>query len=286
MKLQTCLLTYFIRDNDIVSSCDFKPLHINNGVVIYEVIRVISGVPLFYNDHVTRFLNSIKNAGYNTHLTKRQLSLRIKALIDINILSEGNIKFQLCFNSTKPEIFTAWICPFLYPDKQLYLEGVSMTKLFAERINPNIKVFNKDLSLKAASIISNTDAYEILLVDKSGYVTEGSRSNIFFIKDDEIFTPKVSSVLPGITRLKVIKASNNANIICNEVKIKAISISEYQGAFITGTSLKVLPVKNIDNTYFSPGTSTIKLIMTEFENICNKDIASFKDITPPSNQIS
>jgi len=54
---ETPLLTSFINNNNIVSTCDFIPERINVGRVIYEVVRVIDGKPLFFEEHLERFYN-------------------------------------------------------------------------------------------------------------------------------------------------------------------------------------------------------------------------------------
>ncbi len=275
MLQQTCLLTNFIRDNDVVSCCDFIPKQLNKGVVIYEVIRVIDGIPLFYEKHVNRLYNSVKNSGFTTNLSKHSLKLRIKTLIEVNRLVDGNIKFQICFGLDNSELFSSWICPYFYPNNKLYTTGVSLVTLSAQRNNPNSKVYNSQLTTNVNSILSKNKKYEVLLVNDQGLVTEGSRSNIFFVKDNSIFTPIISSVLPGITRQVVLQTSQNNNIICNETEINSESISKFDGAFITGTSPKVLPIKTINNIKYNPVHPTIKLIINEYNKVIKQDIQLF-----------
>lgn len=275
MKLNTCLLTNFIRDNNVVSCCDFIPEQLNEGKVIYEVVRVIGGVPLFFNEHIKRFDNSVQNSGFELSLSNSTLSLRIKTLIEINKLIDGNIKFQFCFKSDNSEVFSAWVCPFFYPSSELYTAGISMVTLDAQRNNPNVKAYNNKLAGTVKAVLKNRDVYEVLLINKDGYITEGSRSNVFFVKDDSVYTPKVSSVLPGVTRQKVIEASHNIGVNCNETNLQIDSISEFQGAFITGTSPKVLPAMRINNTNYNPLHPTIKKIIDEYDRIVEKNIQAF-----------
>ena len=47
--------------------------------------------------------------------------------------------------------------------------------------------------------------YEVLLVNRDGVITEGSRSNVFFIKSGEVYTPPTDAVLPGVTRTMIIR---------------------------------------------------------------------------------
>ncbi len=269
------LLTSFINNNNIVSTCDFISERINVGRIIYEVVRVIDGKPLFFEEHLERFFNSIINTGFVITLSKKSISLRIKALVEVNKLKEGNIRFQLSFVDDIEPIFTAWVTPFIYPKKELYDKGVLLTIMEAERKNPTIKTYNPKLKDKVSSQIFQDDIYEVLLVNNNGMITEGSRSNIFFVKGSTILTPLSTSVLPGITRQKVMDIAKNCGISCSEVDIEYNSIRSFDGAFITGTSPKVLPVKAIYEVSFNPENTTINTIVFEYDIMIANDIDNF-----------
>ncbi|NQU34921.1 MAG: hypothetical protein HQ521_16965 [Bacteroidetes bacterium] len=81
----------YIRDNEIVSSSDFNHEQINNGIVIYEVIRVCNGIPLFLEAHIDRFIFSINKLGRKNNILISTIASRISTLININNLSIGNI---------------------------------------------------------------------------------------------------------------------------------------------------------------------------------------------------
>lgn len=275
MIQETCLLTNFIYNNSIVNSCDFIPDRLNKGTVIYEVVRVIDGIPLFYREHIERFHNSLISLVHELTISKKSLALRIQALVNANKLANGNIRFQLSFEDDNQSTFAAWVTPFFYPEKKLYNTGASLSTILAQRDNPNVKIHNPGLKNNVSAKIRKNDIYEILLINNDGLITEGSRSNIFFVKENKIFTPATSSVLPGITRLKVIEIAKNLSVDCTEADINFDSLPLYNGAFITGTSPKVLPVKNIDEVIFNPKLPAIKKIMTEYNNMMEEDIERF-----------
>jgi len=275
MISETPLLTSFINNNNIISTCDFISERINVGRIIYEVVRVIDGKPLFFEEHLERFFNSVINTGFVITLSKKSLSLRINALIETNKLIEGNIRFQLSFVEDVEPIFTAWVTPFIYPNKELYEKGILLTTMESERKNPTIKAYNPKLRDKVSSQVFKNDIYEVLLVSNNGMITEGSRSNIFFVSGSTILTPLSTSVLPGITRQKVMDIARNFGIYCSEVDIEYNSIQSFDGVFITGTSPKVLPVKAIDEVSFNPENATIKKIMFEYDIITTDNIDNF-----------
>ena len=75
---------------------------------------------------------------------------------------------------------------------------------FGERENPNAKIINLSFREKVNKKIREKNAYEAILVDRKGYITEGSKSNIFMIKDNMLLTSPVKAVLPGVTRGEII----------------------------------------------------------------------------------
>ncbi len=275
MSTETCLLNYFIRNNDVVSSCDFIPEKLSGGKVIYEVIRVIDGIPLFYKEHSLRFFNSLKYSNINPEFTGKQLSGRIVALIEYNKLVDGNIKFQISIDSNNQQVFSAWVCPFYYPNMQLYKTGVVTQTVELQREHPNVKIHNNDLVSRISKILASTGCYEVILVNKNGMITEGSKSNIFFVNNDSIVTPRLEDVLPGVTRNEIFEASVLSNIVCLEENIKLSSISKFQGVFLTGTSPKVLPIAAIDGIEFNPKHSVIKHIMIAYDRLVQNNISSF-----------
>lgn len=272
---ESCLLTYFILNDTIESSCDFIKEKIFTGNVFYEVLRVINSKPLFYNEHIERFMISIESSEHEFTLSRKSITKRIKALILSNKIDEGNIRFQVSFSTNSQPVFSAWVTPYFYPGKQLYMKGASLSTTDAQRKNPNVKIYNPNLKNNISALLKEKGVYEILLINQKGLITEGSRSNIFFIKEKSIFTPLSSSVLPGITRLKVLDIANKLNIDCKEVDIPHNSLESFCAAFVTGTSPKVLPVKNIDKVLYNPSHPIIHDIKNEYKRLVNEDIADF-----------
>lgn len=271
--MNNCLMSYYIVNNDVISTCDFIPKNIFEGKIFYEVIRVINAKPLFLSDHITRFFSSISLSGSNILLSSKDIAFKIKSLIEYNNLIDGNIRFQI--NISKKETFTAWISPFSYPDKSLYETGISLNTINIQRINPNQKQNNNSYKETVNTFITNSNCYEALLVNDDNTITEGSKSNIFFVNDNCIFTPPSKSVLPGITRQKVIEICKNNALTVYEEEIKKSDIKNFDAAFITGTSPKVLPAYKIDDIALNPSNKTILLISSNYNNSIQTNIDTF-----------
>ena len=109
------------------------------------------------------------------------------------------------------------------------------------------------------------DLYEVLLVDNGGQITEGSRSNVFFIKKGEVYTSPLHQVLPGVTRGKIIEIIKSKGIPIHEVPILASDIASFDAAFISGTSPKVLPISQVGETKLDVNNPLLRQIMKLYD---------------------
>ena len=93
--------------------------------------------------------------------------------------------------------------------------------------------------------------YEALLVNENNLITEGSRSNIFFLRNNILFTAPDNMILNGITRKYILEICSENNITVKYEPVNADEISDYDAVFMTGTSPMVLPFNRIDDKFFS-----------------------------------
>ncbi len=271
--MENPLLNYFILNNELRNTCDFNSYVLNEGSLVYEVIRIIDSKPLFFEEHIERFYHSAKLSNLNLQLSKHSILLRIKSLIEANGMKTGNIEFLVHFDNKGYKRFMAWVSPFYYPSQEQYLVGVPVGIMQAIRKQPNAKAFNRKLRENADEIIKTKNVYEVILENHHGFLTEGSRSNIFFIKNNTLITPPVSSVLPGITRLKIMKMSENLNINVKESNIPTSKLKDFDCCFLTGTSPKILPVQSVEKINFEVDNDLMRKLMNRFDLVIEKYIS-------------
>lgn len=230
----------------------------DNEKGIYEVVRVIDGIPLFFEDHYARFCRSAEIAGISLGFEEAGLARLLRKLIDKNATKEGNILIS------KDKNLVAHFISHNYPTDKMYNEGVVCRLLFAERANPNAKVLHTEARQKANKLLAESGCYEVLLVDHNGFVTEGSRSNVFFVSGDKIFTAPRSQVLLGITRQKAIETARSLQTEVVEKEIHTSELQQFDAAFITGTSPKILPIREIEEFTFDSQNPLVARLMDAF----------------------
>lgn len=103
---------------------------------------------------------------------------------------------------------------------------------------------------------------EALLLDTSGFVSEGTGQNIFVVRDGVLITPPLPSILEGITRKSIIEMAEKENIKVREANITRDEIYIADEVFLTGTAAEVTPVREVDGRTIGggkPGPVTRKL---------------------------
>lgn len=261
---------FFVQDSELLPVEAFTP---NTGIEIYEVIRVMNGVPLFLGDHLKRFSHSAWMLHLGIPLGEDEVKSLIEKLIHENGVVEGNIRFSWCFRPAGR--FHAYFIPHHYPGERDYLCGVACGLLRAERLDPGVKAVQAGLRDMADLIIREKGYYEVFLVNRNGMITEGSRSNVFFIRDNRLITAPDEEVLPGITRKKVLGLASLKGM---EVEFRApleSELAKMEAAFISGTSPKVLPVRAIDECPFPPGHPVAVSLMQDYNLLLEQEIANY-----------
>lgn len=95
---------------------------------------------------------------------------------------------------------------------------------------------------------------EALMLDIEGFVSEGSGENIFVIKDEVIYTPNLTSALPGITRDTIVTLAKSMGYEIVEKKLSCDEIYASDEAFFTGTAAEVTPIRDLDGNQIGIGS--------------------------------
>lgn len=253
---------------------------------VYEVIRIIDGMPLFLEDHIDRLRSSMANTGFTVEQISffdvNAVSKYIKQLkerygknnfnVKLSILKElqkNDFSADLLENSNSLNlVWILYVSKSCYPSEKEVEQGLPVTMIEVERQNPNSKVLKLDYKARVSEALSNSGFFEVLLVNKERYITEGSRSNVFFVKGETVYTAPGELVLKGITRKYVIQACRNLGLKVVEKAVHKEDLFSFDGVFLSGTSIKVQPVSEIDGHKINSGSNkTIRMIKEEFDKI-------------------
>jgi len=132
-------------------------------------------------------------------------------------------------------------------------------------------------SMLAGREATNRGFTEALQLDYQGNIAEGPGENFFIVNGKTISTPKLGSILPGITRASVMELARNLGY---KVVERTISIKEALAAdecFFTGTAAEVTAISSIDNKKMKKANGpTTKRIREEFLKITKGQNPKYK----------
>ena len=228
---------------------------------VYEVIRLTGGEPQFLPEHYERLEASLASMGLAVPFTCGELRTIIADMVAESGIANYNIRVEVDISGHA----VMHLNPTHYPSKDKYEKGVRTDLFYGERKNPNIKMMDQALRDATDRAIRAGGLYEVLLVDRDGCITEGSRSNVFFIRGGEIYTSPSDKVLKGVTRTMIIRIIENAGIPLHYEAVRAKDIGSFDAVFISGTSPKVMPVESIGDRKYDVNDPLLRMIMEEYD---------------------
>ncbi len=266
---------YVYLNNRIVPSKDALVSVFDHGFLygdgIYETMRVYDGVVFKVDEHLMRLSRSASLIGLTLPLDGDALKIAIYETLMANSLKEAYLRLtvsrgygpigldpDLCKEPTLV-IMARDFTP--YP-ASLYNKGISLIipgtrRNHRKAIDPRIKSLNFLNNILAKIEVKKAGAYEAVMLNSRGRLTEGTISNVFFFREGRLCTPSVNcGILDGITRGLVIELAKNARIDVHEGHFTVEDIYAAEEIFITNTTLEVMPVTRLDNRTYRTGALT------------------------------
>lgn len=248
--MNECFGKKFILNGDLLTADLFDNSLVYEGDSIYEVIRMVRGNPVFFDDHMERLGISVKLQRKELLAAVAVLRKDIISLTRSDRKKETNLKIVFNYNNGSFN-YLVYFIESVYPSEEQYKKGVKGTLFFAERKDPESKVINHKLRSSIYYKLIHERGYEALLVNENNMITEGSRSNIFFLKGDTLVTAPDNIILSGITRKHILEICKENKIKVEFTCVKVEEITDYDAVFMTGTSPMVLPFFCIDDKLFN-----------------------------------
>jgi D-alanine transaminase len=267
----------FIPKEEVKISPDDRGFLLADG--IYEVVRWYEGFFYDMNNHVIRLGRSLRELRINW-TDYRSFPSVANELIKINSLGNQPAMVYLQVTRGVAKRTHSFPSPEVVPTVYAYVWGFVPDSLSKET---GIKVMMKEdirwsrCDIKSVALLANTisfqEAHENGLKEcvfvRNGLVTEGSRSNIFFVIDGTLFThPESNYILSGVTRKNVLRIAEEAGIKIREEAVLENRLRVIQEAFITNTSAEVTPVIELGGNTFGDGTpgKITRLIQEKFDS--------------------
>jgi branched-chain amino acid aminotransferase len=251
------------------------------GVAAFEGIRAYkrtggasgegAGCHVFrLHDHVDRLFDSCKMALIPPKFTREQIVAACVEVLRKNHLQEGYIRPVVYVGEGAMGIYApdnpvrsavmAWKWG-AYLGKESLAKGIRCKISAFARHHVNVGLAKGKITGQYTnSVLAKREAKlagydEAVMLDPSGYVSEGSGENIFIVKRGTILTPDLSSsILEGITRDTIIQLAREEGIPLVEGRVTRDQLWLADEAFFTGTAAEVTPIREVDDRLVGDGT--------------------------------
>jgi branched-chain amino acid aminotransferase len=168
-----------------------------------------------------------------------------------------------------------------YMDPGAKKNGISVIKSPYQQYDNPLYSNNKIIGTYVNSIMAVNDAIskgaeEAILLDKNGYISEGSGENLFIVKNSVLITPSTDYCLNGITRQSVISVAKNLNYSVEERNLAFDELLEADEAFYSGTAVEITPITSVDGTTIGSGIigPITEILQNKYsEIVCGQDTA-------------
>lgn len=241
------------------------------GDGIYETMRVYDRVVFMLDEHLIRLYRSASLIGLTIPLDADSLKRSIHETLVANSLKNAYIRLTIS-RGYGPIGLDPDLCPKPtvviitqemkdYP-RSFYENGISLIipetrRNFREAINPQIKSLNFLNNILAKIEAKKKSAYDAIMLNAYGKLTEGTISNIFFCKNGILCTPSLEcGILNGITRAVVINLAGRDGLKVEEGEFTKEDLCSSEEVFITSTTLEIMPVSKVDDQRYTVGNIT------------------------------
>ena len=258
------------------------------GVRAYETEA--GGAIFRLRDHTERLFDAANKINITIPYSIEELEVVQKEVMVKNNLKEGYIRPIVFLGSESMGLrakdlvsvnvaVACWEWPS-YMDPEAKKKGISIVKSPYQQYDNPLYSNNKIIGTYINSIMALHDALaknadEAILLDKNGFISEGSGENLFIVKGSKLVTPKTDFCLNGITRQSVMQIAQNLSIDVQEQDLTFDDLVNADEAFFSGTAVEITPITTLDNSDIGDGLRgpVTEMLQSKYsEIVCGKDL--------------
>lgn len=244
---------------------------------LFETMRVRHGRVYLFDRHLERLLASCPVVGLKAP-ARRELVAAVKELIRRNGLQDGALRLVVSAGRGRTGVCiterplpveasledTPVFSAVLYDREQAGFSGV-----------PCVKTIHRDFYCRVGSFAASQKADEAFFLNASFELVEGSRTNVFCVRQGDVLTPPLESgCLPGITRARVLELLAGMKVRCYETAIGPEWLYGAEEIFVTNALIGVAAVTRYNGRPVGPDCRgplaghLAKVYQNDVENAC------------------
>lgn len=254
------------------------------GDGVFEGIRAYGGMVFKLDEHISRLYDSAKSIRLKIPLPAHDMAEAVLETIRKNHLRDAYVRLVVTRGSGDLGVDPA---PCKNPTVFIIAEPVTTVLgprdpkvvrviIAAVRRDPvdgtthEIKSLNYLNSILARIEANEAGANDAILLDRRGFVSEGSATNIFIVKDGKVATPSFAAgILHGITRARVIRLCEELGLVVEQRDMTPFELLTADEAFLVGTKSEILAVGDVGGVKVGTGGAgpVTRKLLQEFSRI-------------------
>lgn len=236
------------------------------GRGVFETI-LVKEKPILLSAHVQRLNNGLNTLGINKAITEIEIYAGMEKMNCRNCV----LKIMVSDRNT---IFTTREILYKSSDyEQGFSLGLSEVRRNAYSNLTYVKSFNYVENIIERDKIIDKGYNEALFLNTQGFISEGAVSNIFFIQNGMVFTPKLKcGLLPGIIRNFLIKELPAIGFEVQEGEFTLQRLMEADSVFITNSIMGIMKVNKIQDKVINEST-----VVSEIKRYYDRYIENYKE---------
>lgn len=214
------------------------------GLGVFETIAVERQTPLLLEEHLRRLGRSIEFMGFRWNVDK-DIRGRMAEYLEVHPMEHGVLKIMV---SGENVLFTSRNNPY---HEERYKKGFIMDYSQVRRNETSPLVYHKTMNYGDCILEKRKAAEkgldELVFLNTRGEICEGTSTNIFFVKDGKLYTPKLScGMLPGVMREYICRTEQ-----VEECVICPSDVAVFEECFVTNSLMGVMPVIRLGEKIFT-----------------------------------
>jgi branched-chain amino acid aminotransferase len=249
------------------------------GEGVYETLRTYNRRVFLYDRHVRRLRRSAQMIALDVPFTDEALAADIdRTIAAASVAGEAYVRVLLTRgvgeltydpSATPTPTVVVIVKPQIDPPPSTYTDGVRVAIVDIIRnhprsVNPLIKSNNLMNSALAMQEALRRAAFEGVMRNYRGELTECTTANLFIVKDGIVRTPPLDAgLLAGITREFIFEIGRDIGVPVTEAVLHDEDLHEADEAFLTSTTREAVPIVQVDDRRIGsgkPGPVTITLL--------------------------
>ncbi|MGD1119345.1 MAG: aminotransferase class IV [Dehalococcoidales bacterium] len=227
------------------------------GYGLFQTLRAYNGRLFLLDKHLERLYQAAEVIGLRKKLSGIDLEKACLDTLKANKLQEARVRLTVTNGESAalpwtdpaagPPNVVVTAVPYTPFTTEKYAQGfnvgIASVRRMGQSVVSSMKSINYLLNVMARMESTAQGLDETVLLNGEGYVAEGGGSNIFFVREGRLVTPKVDSgIIPGVTREVVMDLAEQLDIKVTEGTVGIGVFRKCEEAFMTNALIEVMPV--------------------------------------------